>query len=135
MTPLQLSRLVADAAAEKKARDIERIDIRERTTIADYFVICEGDTDRQVRAISDSITDACEAKGIRPFHVSGYADGSWIVLDYSSVIVHVFLPGERAYYDLETLWRSPTMREVRSRRSAKERVPATTSARRRATGR
>ena len=135
MTPLRLSRLVADAAAEKKARDIEWIDIRQRTTMADYFVICEGDTDRQVRAISDSITAACEAKGIRPFHVSGYADGSWIVLDYSSVIVHVFLPGERAYYDLETLWRSPAMRQVRSRRSAKERVPATTSARRRATGR
>jgi hypothetical protein len=51
------------------------------------------------------------------------------------VIVHVFLPGERAYYDLETLWRSPAMREVRSRRSAKERVPATTSSRRRAAGR
>ncbi len=135
MTPLQLSRLVADAAAEKKARDIERIDIRQRTTMADYFVICEGDTDRQVRAISDSITAACEAKGIRPFHVSGYAEGSWIVLDYSSVIVHVFLPGERAYYDLETLWRSPVMREVRSRRSAKEQVPATTNVRRRATGR
>jgi ribosome-associated protein len=135
MTPLQLSRVVADAAAEKKARDIVRIDIRERTTIADYFVICEGDTDRQVRAISDAITDACEARGVRPFHVSGYADGSWVVLDYSSVIVHIFLPGERAYYDLETLWRSPAMREVRSRRSAKEPAPATTRARKRAASR
>jgi ribosome-associated protein len=134
MTPLQLSRLVADAAAEKKARDIARIDIRERTTIADYFVICEGDTDRQVRAIADAIRDACEAQGIRPLHVSGYADGSWVVLDYSTVIVHVFLPGERAYYDLESLWRSPAMRAVRSRRSAKEAVPAT-RARRRASGR
>lgn len=135
MTPLQLSRVVADAAAEKKARDIVRIDIRERTTIADYFVICEGDTDRQVRAISDAITDACEARGVRPFHVSGYADGSWVVLDYSSVIVHIFLPGERAYYDLETLWRSPAMREVRLRRSAKEPAPATTRARKRAASR
>jgi ribosome-associated protein len=135
MTPLQLSRVVADAAAEKKARDIVRIDIRERTTIADYFVICEGDTDRQVRAISDAITDACEARGVRPFHVSGYADGSWVVLDYSSVIVHIFLPGERAYYDLETLWRSPAMREVRSRRAAKEPAPATTRARKRAASR
>jgi len=135
MTPLQLSRLVADAAAEKKARDVVRIDIRQRTTIADYFVICEGDTDRQVRAIADAITDACEAKGIRPLHVSGYADASWVVLDYSTVIVHVFLPGERAYYDLEALWRSPAMRAVQSRRSAKEAVPATTRARRRASGR
>ena len=135
MTPLQLSRLVADAAAEKKARDVVRIDIRERTTIADYFVICEGDTDRQVRAIADAITDACAAKGIRPLHVSGYADASWVVLDYSTVIVHIFLPGERAYYDLEALWRSPAMRAVRSRRSAKEAVPATTRARQRAGGR
>lgn len=134
MTPLQLSRLAADAAAEKKARDIVRIDIRERTSIADYFVICEGDTDRQVRAIADAITDACEAQGLRPLHVSGYADGSWVVLDYSTVIVHIFLPGERAYYDLESLWRSPAMRAVRARRSAKEAVPAT-RARKRASGR
>lgn len=107
MTPLQLSRLIADAAADKKAREVVRLDIRQKSSIADYFVICEGDTDRQVRAITDSIVDRAKAAGIRPLRTSGYEDGSWVVLDFASVIVHVFLPGERSYYDLESLWRAP----------------------------
>ena len=107
VTPLQLSRLIANAAAEKKARGVVRLDIRQKSSIADYFVICEGDTDRQVRAITDSILDALKAKGVRPLRMAGYEEGSWVVLDYASVIVHVFLPGERSYYDLESLWRAP----------------------------
>jgi ribosome-associated protein len=108
VTPLQLSRLIAAAAADKKAREVVTLDIRQKTSIADYFVICEGDTDRQVRAITDSIVAACKEKGVRPLRTAGYEDGSWVVLDYASVIVHVFLPGERSYYDLESLWRAPT---------------------------
>jgi ribosome-associated protein len=107
VTPLQLSRLIEDAAADKKAREVVRIDIRQKSSIADYFVICEGDTDRQVKAIVDSIVEKAKASGVRPLRVSGYQDGSWVVLDYASVIVHVFLPGERSYYDLESLWRAP----------------------------
>ena len=107
VTPLQLSRLIANAAADKKARGIVRLDIRQKSSIADYFVICEGDTDRQVRAITDSIVEACQAKGVRPLRTAGYGEGSWVVLDYASVIVHVFLPGERSYYDLESLWKAP----------------------------
>jgi ribosome-associated protein len=105
MTSLQLARLIAKAAADKKARGVIRLDVRQRTSIADYFVICEGDTDRQVRAITESIIRACREQGARPFHTAGYEEGSWVVLDYASVIVHVFLPGEREYYDLESLWR------------------------------
>jgi ribosome-associated protein len=112
VTPLQLSRLIADAAADKKARGIVRLDIRQKTSIADYFVICEGDTDRQVRAIIDAIVEAAKAKGVRPLRMAGYEDGSWVVLDYASVIVHVFLPGERSYYDLESLWKAPATRGV-----------------------
>jgi ribosome-associated protein len=108
VTPLQLSRLIADAAADKKARGIVRLDIRQKSSIADYFVICEGDTDRQVRAITDAIIEAGRAKGVRPLHTAGYEEGSWVVLDYASVIVHVFLPGERSYYDLESLWKTPS---------------------------
>jgi ribosome-associated protein len=107
MTPLQLSRLITRAAEDKKARDVIRLDVREQTSIADYFVICEGDTDRQVRAISDGIVRTLKEHGVRPFQTAGYEQGSWVVLDYSTVIVHVFLPGERAYYDLESLWRRP----------------------------
>ena len=116
MTSLQLARLIAKAAADKKARGVIRLDVRQRTSIADYFIICEGDTDRQVRAITDSIVRACRELGARPFHTAGYEEGSWVVLDYASVIVHVFLPGEREYYDLESLWRGAA--EPRRRRAS-----------------
>src|SRR5438094_5439111 len=125
VTPLQLSRLIATAAADKKARGIVRLDIRQKTSIADYFVICEGDTDRQVRAITDSIIEAGKNQGVRPLRIAGYDDGSWVVLDYASVIVHVFLAGERAYYDLESLWKSPAKADAAagngSKQPAKER--------------
>jgi ribosome-associated protein len=130
VTPLQLSRLIADAAADKKAREVVRIDIRTKSSIADYFVICEGDTDRQVRAIVDSIVEKGKASGVRPLRISGYEDGSWVVLDYASVIVHVFLPGERSYYDLESLWRTPAKAGAATengstRATTKKRVAAT----------
>src|SRR2546428_13463356 len=88
--PLQLSRLIANAAAEKKARGIVRLDIRQKSSIADYFVICEGDTDRQVRAITDSIVEACQAKGVRPLPTPGAHEGSWVVPPDASVTVHAF---------------------------------------------
>jgi ribosome-associated protein len=124
VTPLQLSRLIADAAADKKARAIVRIDIRQKSSIADYFVICEGDTDRQVRAITDSIIEACKAKGVNPLRAAGYEDGSWVVLDYASVIVHVFLPGERSYYDLESLWKEPAKARAAATRNGARKAPA-----------
>jgi iojap-like ribosome-associated protein len=103
-TPLQLARLLRGAAAEKKAWDTVVIDVRDLTSIADYFVICEGETDRQVRAIADGMVEAAGAKELRPSAVDGYSDATWIVLDFDSVLAHVFLPGERSYYDLESLW-------------------------------
>ena len=110
MTSTELAGRIATAAADKKARDVVTLDIRGKTTIADYFVICEGDTDRQVRAIVDSIEEACRTDGVRPLHVAGLRDASWACIDFDSVIVHVFLPGERTFYDLEGLW-GPNARE------------------------
>ena len=124
MTPLQLSRLIADAAADKKARGIVRLDIRQKSSIADYFVICEGDTDRQVRAITDAIIQAGRAKGVRPLRTAGYEEGSWVVLDYASVIVHVFLPGERSYYDLESLWKEPSKTRAAGTGNGSKKTPA-----------
>src|SRR2546428_13260149 len=100
--PLQLSRLIANAAAEKKARGIVRLDIRQKTSIADYFVICEGDTDRQGRAITDSIIEAGKRKGGRPPRIARGEEGSGGGPDYRSGSVPVFLPGERAHHDLES---------------------------------
>lgn len=103
-TPLQLARLLRGAAVDKKAWDCVVIDVRGKTSLADYFVICEGETDRQVRAIADGMVAAAKAKELRPLGVDGYDDASWILLDFDSVLAHVFLPGERDYYDLESLW-------------------------------
>src|SRR4029077_1490317 len=104
LTPLQLARLLRGAAKDKKAWDTVVIDVREMTSIADYFVICEGETDRQVKAIADGMVEAAKEKNVRPLAVDGYADATWILLDFDSVLAHVFLPGERSYYDLEGLW-------------------------------
>ena len=99
-----LADLVRSAAEDRKAWDVVIMDVRGLTTIADYFVICEGETDRQVRAISDAIVERTRKEGIRPLAVDGYDDATWVLLDFDSVLVHVFLPGERTYYDLEGLW-------------------------------
>ena len=112
MTSRQLARLVKDAAVAKKARDVVIIDLRKLSSMTDFFVIAEGDTDRQTRAIADAIREAAREKGVRPFNVSGERDGAWILVDFIEVIVHVFLPGERAFYDLESLWRAAPMTEL-----------------------
>ena len=104
MTPLQLARLLRGAAVGKKAWDTVVIDVRDKTSVADYFVVCEGETDRQVRAIADGMVEAAKLKEMRPLAVDGYDDATWILLDFDSVLAHVFLPGERSYYDLESLW-------------------------------
>lgn len=117
LTPLQLARLLRSAAVEKKAWDPVVIDVREQTSVADYFVICEGETDRQVRAIADGMVEAAKAKGMRPLAVDGHEDATWILLDFDSVLAHVFLPGERSYYDLESLW-APAAKRRRKAASA-----------------
>jgi ribosome-associated protein len=107
MTSTELADIVAAAATDKKARDVVILDIRGKTTIADYFVICEGDTDRQVRAITENISDVCKEHGVRALAVAGLKDASWACADFDAVIAHVFLPGERTFYDLEGLWGDP----------------------------
>jgi ribosome-associated protein len=111
MTSAELAELIAQAATDKKARDVVAIDLRGKTTVADYFVICEGDTDRQVSAIVDNIKEVCRDKGVRPLSVVGIDDGGWACVDMDSVIVHVFLPGERTFYDLEGLWEAMPLSE------------------------
>ena len=100
----ELARQLVAAAEDKKAWDPVIVDVRGRTTIADYFVICEGETDRQVRSIADAMVDRGRELGARPLRADGYEDAGWVLLDFDSVLAHVFLPGERAYYDLESLW-------------------------------
>jgi ribosome-associated protein len=100
----QLADLLVEAAEDKKAWEPVVVDVQDQTTIADYFVICEGETDRQLRSIADEMVARARAQRVRPLAVDGYDDAAWILLDFDSVLVHIFLPGERSYYDLESLW-------------------------------
>jgi ribosome-associated protein len=117
-TPLQLAKLLRAAAVDKKAWKPVVIDVRDKTTIADYFVICEGETDRQVKAIADGMVAAAKEKNLGVLAIDGYEDATWILLDFDSVLAHVFLPGERSYYDLEGLWAPVAKRRAAARKDA-----------------
>ena len=104
INPEELAKILFEVAEDRKAWEPLQIDVRDRTTLADFFVICEGETDRQVRSIADAMMERARDEGIRPLAVDGYNDATWILLDFDAVIAHIFLPGERSYYDLEGLW-------------------------------
>lgn len=111
-----LAELLLSAAESKKAWDPVILDLRGKTTIADYFVICDGETDRQLRAIADEMIERARQISVRPLSVDGYEEAAgWILLDFDSVLAHVFLPGERSYYDLETLWSTIDEKRERSK--------------------
>lgn len=99
-----LVELVTGAAAEKKAIDLTILNIGKVSVVADYFIIITGATKIQVRAIADEIMENAKETGFPLLHKEGYSDGLWILLDYGSVVVHIFQPKEREFYNLERLW-------------------------------
>jgi ribosome-associated protein len=104
VSPLEIARLAVEAAEDKKAADIVLLDVTGLTSIADYFVICSGGSERQLAAIVDSIVDRVHDVGVRPYSREGAALSHWLLLDLGSVIVHVLAPPERDFYQLERLW-------------------------------
>jgi ribosome-associated protein len=104
LDPGQLARTTADIAYDKKASDVLVLDIRDVTTIADYFVICSANNSRQLQAIADAVQEQLGEQGVKPLHVEGVADAGWILLDFGDVIMHIFGTKEREYYRLESLW-------------------------------
>ena len=103
-SPLELARRIVELAEDKKAADIILLDLSALTTMADHFVICSGGSERQLGAIADGIIEALRDEGIRPIGREGVPASHWVLLDYGSVIVHVFTPPERDYYGLEKHW-------------------------------
>ncbi len=105
MTPEELASAVAGFASDRKALDLVQMDLREIIGYTDYFVICTGRTDRQTKAIHDSIHTGMKATfGLLPERVEGLPHGRWILMDYLDVVVHIFTPETRDYYRLEQLW-------------------------------
>jgi ribosome-associated protein len=102
--PLDIARRVVELAEDKKAADIVLLDLTGLTTIADAFVICSGGSERQLDAIAEGILEGMRADKVRPIGREGTAASHWVLVDFGSVVVHIFTPPERDYYSLEKHW-------------------------------
>ena len=106
----ELAIAAARAAAEKQGERIAVLDVRDLIVITDYFVITNGTSERQVKSVVDEVETALRGRGVKPVRREGVSEGLWVLLDFVDVVVHVFSPEERDYYDLERLWRdAPTV--------------------------
>ena len=102
--PLEVARRIVELAEDKKAADIILLDLAGLTTVADAFVICSGGSERQLEAIADGVLEGMRAEKIRPIGREGTAASHWVLVDFGSVVVHIFTPPERDYYSLEKHW-------------------------------
>lgn len=105
MTSQEKLDLIRDAADDMKAERLEVLDVRAKTSIADYFLVCSGTSDRHVDAIADRVAEKLVEHKIKPFRTEGERSG-WILQDYGDVVFHVMKEEQRQFYDLESLWQS-----------------------------
>jgi ribosome-associated protein len=101
---LDLARRIVELAEDKKAADIVLLELTPLTTLADYFVICSGGSERQLDAIAEGVVSSLRDERVRPIGREGTAASHWVLIDFGSVIVHIFTPPERDYYGLEKHW-------------------------------
>lgn len=101
---LELARKAATVMDAKKALDLKIIGIRDISILADYFVLATGTSSTQVKALADEVEFQLEQEGVKVSHIEGYRSNSWILLDYSNVIIHIFTEESRKFYDLDRLW-------------------------------
>ena len=92
------------AALDKKASNVVVLDLRNTPAFTDFFVLCSGQNQRQVKAIADAVEETLRAAKVRPAHIEGYDRAEWVLMDFFTFIVHVFTPQTRAFYSLERLW-------------------------------
>ena len=104
MESYELAVLLARALDSKKGGDIKVLKTEGVTTLADYFVLCTATSNTQVKAMSDACEEAAEKNGERVHHIEGHGEGTWLLMDFSAVVVHVFTDEARKFYDLERLW-------------------------------
>lgn len=97
-------REVVAAAGERKAYDLRVLQLGEVTSFTDYFLICSGTSERQVKAIADSVQRTMKDERVRPLQVEGYKNGRWVLMDYGDFVVHIFDQETRSFYGLERLW-------------------------------
>jgi ribosome-associated protein len=113
LSPEEMVRAIARYASDRKALEIVQLDLRGIIGYTDFFLICSGRSDRQVKAIHDAIHQGMKTEHhVLPERVEGLTQARWVLMDYLDVVVHVFLPDARAYYRLEQLWAEAPMQEV-----------------------
>ena len=95
---------ISDLLLQKKAEDIQIFDLREKTPVSDFFVICTASSDIHCKALADLVSVETKKIGQKSWHSEGYSNLSWVLLDYVDVVVHIFLKETRAFYNLEGLW-------------------------------
>ena len=95
---------IVELIFNKKGYDVKILDLRTLTTITDYFIICTGDSDTQVKAIADEVDKQMRSEGVRSWHTEGYRTLNWVLIDFVDIVVHVFKKESREYYNLEKLW-------------------------------
>jgi len=110
--PLKVLNLIAQTIYDKKGFNVLALDVRNFSTLTDYFIIAEGNVDKHVCAIAHAIIDQLKEYGEKPIHTEGLQQGDWIVLDYLEVVIHLFQPGLREKYQLEELWREAAIVDV-----------------------
>ena len=108
----ELALAIAAALDEKKGQEIKVLETGHLTTLADYFVICTATSTTQIKTLSDKSEKAAEELGEQLHHSEGYRDGAWVLLDFSSVVVHLFIDEARKFYDLERLWADATELDI-----------------------
>jgi len=103
----QLKQLVLDTLADMKARDVSVLDVRGKTAVTDFMVVASGTSDRQVKAIAETVALRAKDAGEPPLGSEGVNEGEWALIDLNEVVVHVMLPKVRDFYNLERLWSAP----------------------------
>lgn len=107
MDPQKLSELIRDILDSKKAHDVQILHVGDKTTLAEYFVVADGSSVTQVKALEDELTYRLKEEAqILPVSEEGESSGKWVLIDYGSVVVHIFKTSERQFYDLEQFWKS-----------------------------
>ena len=105
MTGKEIIKNILDALEDKKAENIQIIDISEVSSIADYFIITNGNNKSQVQAMADNVAEKLGREGIYAKQTEGYSSANWILLDYTDIVIHIFDKESRGFYDLERIWR------------------------------
>jgi ribosome-associated protein len=112
MTSTVLAHRIGELALEKKALDVVILDLRGLDAFTDYFVICSGEVDLQVKAIIDHVYESLLSEKIKPLDREGYENLQWVLIDYVDVVLHVFVPDRREFYGLERLWIDADIEEL-----------------------